>query len=220
MEEKTIFPKITEKTWWGLREKFLKSIPSELTTAYLQSALGYKTDSSAKNNAITPLKQIGFIDDNNKTTQRSKDWRLDEKYTQVCNDILKDVYPQNMLELFPDANADREEVKRYFLAQGLGESAVNNSTIFFMLLRNPQIKTIEELKKSNPKSAIIKSNKTPKKDKIGIEQKNTVVAQKTIDISSPNLHIDIQIHIASDTSPDQIDKIFESMAKHLYKNID
>jgi hypothetical protein len=32
----------------------------------------------------------------------------------------------------------------------------------------------------------------------------------------PSLHIDIQIHIDSDATPEQIDKIFESMAKHLY----
>jgi len=34
---------------------------------------------------------------------------------------------------------------------------------------------------------------------------------------SPSLHIDIQVHISPDSSPEQIDKIFESMAKHLYK---
>lgn len=33
-----------------------------------------------------------------------------------------------------------------------------------------------------------------------------------------SLHIDIQIHIDSDATPEQIDKIFESMAKHLYRN--
>ncbi|NLI74732.1 MAG: DUF5343 domain-containing protein [Euryarchaeota archaeon] len=33
----------------------------------------------------------------------------------------------------------------------------------------------------------------------------------------PSLHIDVQIHISPDTSPKQIDKIFESMAKHLYQ---
>lgn len=38
--------------------------------------------------------------------------------------------------------------------------------------------------------------------------------------SSPSLHIDIQIHIASDASAEQIDKIFESMAKHLYNKLE
>jgi hypothetical protein len=33
---------------------------------------------------------------------------------------------------------------------------------------------------------------------------------------SPNLHIDMQIHISADASDDQIDTIFKSMAKHLY----
>lgn len=35
---------------------------------------------------------------------------------------------------------------------------------------------------------------------------------------APSLHIDIQIHIASDASPDQIEQIFASMGKHLYRN--
>lgn len=34
--------------------------------------------------------------------------------------------------------------------------------------------------------------------------------------SYPALHIDIQIHISPESSSEQIDKIFESMAKHLY----
>lgn len=32
---------------------------------------------------------------------------------------------------------------------------------------------------------------------------------------SPKLHVDIQIHISPDSTPEQIDKIFESMARHL-----
>lgn len=31
----------------------------------------------------------------------------------------------------------------------------------------------------------------------------------------PAIHIDVQVHISPDTTPDQIDRIFESMAKHL-----
>jgi hypothetical protein len=36
---------------------------------------------------------------------------------------------------------------------------------------------------------------------------------------SPSLHIDIQIHIASDATLEQIDQIFASMAKHLYNKM-
>jgi hypothetical protein len=31
----------------------------------------------------------------------------------------------------------------------------------------------------------------------------------------PQLHINIQLHVSPETTADQIDKIFESMAKHL-----
>ena len=32
----------------------------------------------------------------------------------------------------------------------------------------------------------------------------------------PTVHLDIQIHIPADATPDQIDQIFSSMARHLY----
>ena len=34
---------------------------------------------------------------------------------------------------------------------------------------------------------------------------------------NPSLHIDIQVHISPEAPADQIDRIFESMAKHLYQ---
>lgn len=33
---------------------------------------------------------------------------------------------------------------------------------------------------------------------------------------APSLHIDIQVHISPEASPDQIEHVFASMAKHLY----
>ncbi len=33
----------------------------------------------------------------------------------------------------------------------------------------------------------------------------------------PGLYINIQVHISSDATPDQIDQIFASMAKHIYR---
>jgi hypothetical protein len=36
--------------------------------------------------------------------------------------------------------------------------------------------------------------------------------------NQPSLHIDLQIHISPESSPEQIEQIFASMAKHLYGN--
>ncbi len=35
-------------------------------------------------------------------------------------------------------------------------------------------------------------------------------------VKSPSLHIDIQVHISPEATSEQIDKVFESMARHLY----
>jgi len=43
---------------------------------------------------------------------------------------------------------------------------------------------------------------------------NPAIQQVT---DSPSVHIDIQIHIDANAKPEQIEKIFESMAKYLYK---
>jgi hypothetical protein len=42
--------------------------------------------------------------------------------------------------------------------------------------------------------------------------------QNTGNQSQPSIHLNIQIHISPESTPDQIDKIFSSMAKHLYKS--
>jgi hypothetical protein len=34
--------------------------------------------------------------------------------------------------------------------------------------------------------------------------------------TGPNVHLDIQIHIPAEATAEQIDQIFESMARHLY----
>ena len=45
-------------------------------------------------------------------------------------------------------------------------------------------------------------------------------AKPIIDSKEPSVHIDIQIHIDSSASPEQIDQIFSSMARHLYRRED
>ena len=35
---------------------------------------------------------------------------------------------------------------------------------------------------------------------------------------TPAMHIDVQVHISPQASPEQIDAIFASMARHLYRD--
>jgi hypothetical protein len=45
---------------------------------------------------------------------------------------------------------------------------------------------------------------------------SSIAAHGSPSAKHPAVHIDIQIHISPESSAEQIDKIFESMSKHLY----
>ncbi len=68
-----------------------------------------------------------------------------------------------------------------------------------------QTEQVEKARESlNPKSLSDGANIT------------TVEQAKFQDNPYPSIHIDIQIHLSSDTTNEQIDQLFASMAKHLY----
>mgnify|MGYP001059217019 CR=1 FL=1 len=228
--EKTSYPKIPMKHWWVIRKKFIKSIPSEVTAGYLATTLEMKEE-SAKANILPSLIYFGIIDEDGKPTELAVKWRDDEQYSQVCEDIKKEIYPQELLDALPGPNPDRVAVNRWFAnAIGVGIGAAKKMGLVYRLLCEADVskgqdydiipgttsrkKTSKE--KSISKNEIIAKSKNQKAE----SQHRPVVQTKQSPFATPNIHIDLQIHISPDASPDQIDKIFASMAKHLYKNRD
>ena len=55
------------------------------------------------------------------------------------------------------------------------------------------------------------SKKVEKKEQVG---KHEEVAEKEGKPKQPSVHIDFQIHISPEATPEQIDQIFESMSRH------
>lgn len=220
-EQNNSFPTISEKNWWAIREKFKSSLPSVVSTTYIKSLLSMANDNSANSNVISPLKRIGLIDNENKPTMLANDWRIDDKYKAVCETIIKSVYPTELLDLFPDSSVDRVTARTWFMSQGVGQGAADKMVALFSLLKSGEIKDkISGYTKSTTnKSANSKQHKasTNKATSKPSTDQPTVGDDKNIDsINCPNLHIDLQIHISPDSTPDQIDIIFASMAKHLY----
>lgn len=68
-----------------------------------------------------------------------------------------------------------------------------------------------------PPSKGAKPPATPAQQNPVVEPPAAPATPATSPNSGPNVHLDIQIHIPADASLEQIDKIFASMAKHLYK---
>ncbi|MDR0797608.1 MAG: DUF5343 domain-containing protein, partial [Nitrososphaerota archaeon] len=123
MDDKTTFPKLSEKTWWILRNKFKTSMPTAITNGYVKTLLTLSNDISANSNVILPMKHLGLIDNENKPTQLANDWRIDEKYSSVCDTIVKTVYPQELLDLFPDTTVDKKSATNWFMEHRVGKAA-------------------------------------------------------------------------------------------------
>jgi hypothetical protein len=223
-KEIKVFPNIPVLHWIKLRQQFKRSIPGAISSNYLSSVLGM-TETSAKANVLPSLRLINLVDEKGNTNQDfAKRFRDDSKYKELCNEILENNYPQEVRDAFPDASIDKEKVKSWFMNHsGVGDSAARRIVSFYLALlegntsleqatNQSKPKAIQsskkvETKKSSTRKTPVAEDKNPP-IKVGIPQANQAL---------PDLNINIQIHISSDATPDQIEKIFEAMSKHLYK---
>jgi len=224
-EKKGNFPVIPSAHWWGLRKKFQQSIPGVVTDSYIAAVLNMQAI-SARANILPGLKAAKIIDQDGKTLERAKRWRDDEQYQKVCKEIVKDIYPQELIDAVPDPISNRPAVERWFANHtGLGKVAVRKIVTFYTLLSEADPKKEMEIVKTKP---TIKKEKKEKKvaiPKIPTPDKSSNIPDKSSDkpgkteerLDKPGIHINLQIHISADASSDQIDQIFSSMAKHIYR---
>ena len=216
-EKKTSYPMLPEKHWWALREKFKQSIPGTVTANYLATVLKMK-EVSARSNVLRFMLQLGLIDEDGKTLDRAREWRDDMVYPEVCATMAKEVYPSELLEAVPDPAKNRGAAERWFGNNtGAGAAAVGRMTTFFQVLidANPENKQA-----SKPTGRKTKATTSPPKKKAaraGAKAKPQGRMERQSGDDAPGVHINVQIHVSSDATPDQIDKIFESMAKHIYR---
>ncbi len=224
-ETKT-FPNIPVMHWNNLRTQFKRSIPGTITSNYLATVLDM-TEISARTNILPSLRQIGLLDAEGKTNQDlAKKFRDDELYPKFCEEIIKKIYPQGLLDAFPDKDLNRDRVKKWFMNHtSVGDSAAGRIVAFYVALveadPNPTTTTTSTPKTKDSKPKVAKAQAKPEvkpKADEKPEQKTPPAASGQKHNSGPDLNINIQIHISSDASPDQIKSIFENMAKYVYKN--
>ena len=228
MAESNSYPMLSVSNWWNIRKKFKQTIPGTVTASYLSSVLNMQ-ERSATNNIMPYLRQIGIIDAEGKTGERAKLWRDDIDYPRACDEIRKEIYPQELLDIPCVTDEDRESIKRWFArTTGTGEKTVGKITAFYFLLCDKDPSKEPATKQGNSTKAKSTSRSSPKPVNVETEgepkeniQNQQTDASNTHPACKPNIpaiNINLQIHISSDASPEQIDKIFESMSKHIYKD--
>lgn len=234
-DQKSDYPKMPVKQWWALRNRFKQSIPGTVTASYLATVLGMEEISAGKN-VLPALRRIGLVDQEGRPTELARRWRDDADYPSVCEEMKRAVYPQELIDAVPDPISNRNAAVRWFARGGAGASLVDKRVAFYQVLseadpskgqdsaktsNNGKSTTKKEsvTRKSRP-SPVINNPSADSKPNTGNATENTEPHKKqqhSLQSFGPQLHIDIQIHISPDASPDQIDQIFASMAKHLYK---
>ena len=217
-EDKRTFPRLPEKNWWTLRERFKQTMPNRVDADYLQSVLSLTSAGSA-GNLIGPLRVLGLIDEEGRPTDRALGWRQDESYKQVCEDMLTDVYPASLRSAFSDPSVDPTGVTSWFSRNtGAGQKATSGMAALYTLISEQDLeagRTNASTAASPKKKVAAKRAATKPKPKNGGESKVDETKDRYRRIE-PALNINVQIHISSDASSDQIDQIFKSMAEHLY----
>jgi hypothetical protein len=215
------YPMMPIKSWWALRKKFRTTIPGAVTPSYLAAALSI-TETSARNNILPTLRKTGLVDDNGKPLPLANDWRNDAKYPEVCKRIRSTLYPQEIRDLAPDKSASRDQVQGWFASHtASGESAAQKMASFYLMLLEANPATEAQLTVKQPKTQgkapqPKRARKTKEEREQGEREERSPANEPS---RRPSIHLDVQIHLPSDATVEQIEAIFSNMAKYL-KDLD
>jgi len=182
-------------------------IPPKLTAAHLKT-LGFK--SSNDSGMIGVLKFIGLTDGSGIPTPLWSEYR-GQDHRAVLGKAIRQGYA-DLFAIYPDANArsvaDLTHV--FSMSSTAGEQVVKATVLTFKTL-------VDEADFSGQGgSGSTASTLTTGPIHAAPAAASAIATHGAPTAKHPAVHIDIQIHISPESSTEQIDKIFESMAKHLY----
>lgn len=178
-------------------------VPEFVTTKWLPT-VGF--GSANHRPIIRIMRFIGFIE-GNKPTNRWLAYRDNSQSQRVMAEGLLSAYSA-LFQIYPDAQLRTNDELREFFEERIsaGEQVKSNAVNTFRALCSfADFSKVEN-------SHNLFSDGIPADKETSVNHTSQGIQYE------PNipLHIDIQIHISADTSNEQIDMIFSSMAKHLY----
>lgn len=225
----TGYPKVSISAWRTLRARVANAPSTRFTPGNVAAMLGMANADSARDNVVSPIRRLGLIDEDGSLTPLGQKWRVDASYGDACQEIIDAIYPDELATLSSgDGVPDMQQVKTWFDHRGFGGSNARNMAATYVMIAS---KRIPEPQSSEPRKAaktapIRKAAAAPApaaasasaqaKATEAAAPHQTVAPPARAPGNAPNVHLDIQIHIPVGASPDQIDHIFASMAKHLY----
>ena len=217
------YPFITATAWWALRRKFNQSIPNQVTPRYLVSVFG-GSEATLRRNVLQGLKIVGLVDEDGVTTEKAQRWRDDTTYPEVCSRIVNDIYPEELQSAAPGPTVDRAAAKRWFMVSTrCGEPAGRRMAAMYALLVEANPVAGDEAKVNKLKKVMGPKSKRPATPSDGPQQpqpasnRHDPPRARVDNLNMPEMRLSLEIRIDASVTPEQIDQIFASMAKHLYR---
>jgi hypothetical protein len=221
MAQRKAYPAFPAHSYWSRRQKFIQSYPGRVTRDYLKSALG--VGDKVAMNIHPPLKQLGLIDEDNKPTDLAQKWRDDARYGDATREIIEAVYPQDLRDVSPPDNPDIAAATRWFLndTQSGVARARQLATFYVMLAKGDATDTsgARPRRAASPRATGLQRREDADTRTVRSEKPSKPPASqdgKNMTPPVPSLNLAVQVYIDKDMSPEQVDHVFASMAKHLY----
>ncbi len=178
-------------------------VPPKASAEWLKSIGFVKSNDPS---LVTVLRFIGLVDATGVPTESWRQYR-GSKHRQVLGSAVRAGYAE-LFAVYPDAHArEASEIEHVVsTSSGVGKQAVAKTVRTFQNLCSECDFTAA--------GQVLPSTQREGPGTVGASSGPAMEAAGGW--GGLGLHIDIQVHISPEASLDQIDKIFESMAKHLY----
>lgn len=179
-------------------------VPPKVTNAWLKT-IGFTSSNDAS--LIGVLKIANLIDGSQAPTARWQKFRGANGAAELA-DGIRQGYAE-LFAVYPDAHERTNTELEHVFSQSskAGKQAISKAVATFKNL-------VGEADFSKDASGA--ADAEPHFEASVLHKPISGNPPKGAQRGGPNLHIDVQVHVSADASPEQIDQIFASMAKHLY----
>lgn len=220
-EEKKSYPTIPNKSWWTLRGRLKSAATAKATPGFIATAL--EVSESRARLLATQFETLGIINPDGSLTDLGHDWRADDTYPAACGTISANLYPEELRDALPGPKPDRRSVERWFArAAGVGDEAARQMAQLYRLLAEADPKGAEAQEESSRTTnsgstpqAKTKAKSVPRVLPARRPDRKAASSGEAERPALPSLTVAVQVYIPSEATPEQIDSIFASMARHL-----
>jgi hypothetical protein len=220
MADTANYPQLPRNVWrgaWGILRKTPKR---KLDGKALSAELGVQV--TAAKTYARELCRLGLLNDDFAPSDLANRWRQDGKAADVIEEMLALAYPDDLRDMAPRTDLDRDKIVRWFMGEGLGEGSAKNKAATYIMV-SMGVSEDEELPQAKPRRAA--SPAGPRTRQVPLQRTDKGHGQsgngndkpskgKSVRQGRPDLNVNVQIHISADASVEQIDAIFSSMRRY------